>query len=260
MDFLTKKQKVNEGEHPQYYAENSHPAIISQEAYDLAQNEIRKRQGVGAAGRSGECGGYYGSKVWRSTGKYRRAVWQRNDRYKKKGAVKCRTPHLSETVIQRAFITAFNQILEDKSLYIEDYTDILETLTGTAALDKEAAKLTEECTVVYGLIQRSIEENVRMAQDQDDYNERHNGLLQRYDTAKTRLNTIESEIQSRTVRKEKIQQFLSTFAKRDGLLDEFDEELWCATVESVTVRSEKDVAVLFRDGTKISVNLQEEII
>lgn len=29
VDFLTKKQKVNEGEVTQYYVENSHPAIIS---------------------------------------------------------------------------------------------------------------------------------------------------------------------------------------------------------------------------------------
>ena len=28
-DFLTKKIKVNEGEVPQYYVENRHPAIVS---------------------------------------------------------------------------------------------------------------------------------------------------------------------------------------------------------------------------------------
>ena len=31
-DFLTKKQKKNEGEVPQYYVENSHPAIIEPRA------------------------------------------------------------------------------------------------------------------------------------------------------------------------------------------------------------------------------------
>ena len=29
VDFLTKKKKINEGELPQYYVENSHPAIIT---------------------------------------------------------------------------------------------------------------------------------------------------------------------------------------------------------------------------------------
>jgi site-specific DNA recombinase len=39
IDFLTKKMKVNKGEIPQYYVENSHPAIVSPEAFDLVQHE-----------------------------------------------------------------------------------------------------------------------------------------------------------------------------------------------------------------------------
>ena len=44
MDFLTKKQKVNEGEVPQYYVANSHPAIIDPEIFDLVQYELKKRK------------------------------------------------------------------------------------------------------------------------------------------------------------------------------------------------------------------------
>lgn len=44
VDFLTKKKKINEGEIPQYYVENSHPAIITPEVFDLAQHEIKKRR------------------------------------------------------------------------------------------------------------------------------------------------------------------------------------------------------------------------
>jgi DNA invertase Pin-like site-specific DNA recombinase len=35
VDFLTKKSKLNEGEVPQYYVANSHPAIIEPEIFDL---------------------------------------------------------------------------------------------------------------------------------------------------------------------------------------------------------------------------------
>lgn len=35
VDFLNKKQKVNEGEVPQYYVQNSHPAIIRPEIFDV---------------------------------------------------------------------------------------------------------------------------------------------------------------------------------------------------------------------------------
>lgn len=73
VDFLTKKQKVNEGEVPQYYVENSHPAIISHEVFDMVQQEIKRRKdlptrhsGVGIfASRiiCGDCGAAYGAKV-----------------------------------------------------------------------------------------------------------------------------------------------------------------------------------------------------
>gem|GEM_PF-5756409 len=73
VDFLTKKQKINEGEIPQYYVENSHPAIIPPEIHDLVQVEMRKRKKANRhySGKDcfsshivcGECGGYYGGKV-----------------------------------------------------------------------------------------------------------------------------------------------------------------------------------------------------
>ncbi|MDO9591918.1 MAG: hypothetical protein Q7I98_01850 [Erysipelotrichaceae bacterium] len=44
VDFLTKKQKINEGEVPQYYVENSHPAIVPLETYDLVQYEMKNRK------------------------------------------------------------------------------------------------------------------------------------------------------------------------------------------------------------------------
>lgn len=84
VDFLTKKQKVNEGEVPQYYVENSHPAIITPEVFDIVQHEMNRRKAIGYTSRTscfsskiicGECGGFYGSKVWHSTSKYRRTIW-----------------------------------------------------------------------------------------------------------------------------------------------------------------------------------------
>ena len=40
IDFLTKKQKVNEGEIPQYYVEGSHEAIVDANDWDIVQSEI----------------------------------------------------------------------------------------------------------------------------------------------------------------------------------------------------------------------------
>jgi hypothetical protein len=99
VDFLQKKMKVNEGEVPQYYVENSHPAIIEPEEWERVQLELARRKDSGRrtlcqspfAGKiiCGDCGEIYGAKVWHSNNKYRRTIWQCNNKFK--GDKKCTT-------------------------------------------------------------------------------------------------------------------------------------------------------------------------
>ena len=87
-DFLTKKQKVNEGEVPQYYVENSHPAIIEPRAWAEVQGIMKRRKASGKRHDCsspfsgmvicGDCGSTYGSKVWHSNDPYRKVIWQCN--------------------------------------------------------------------------------------------------------------------------------------------------------------------------------------
>ena len=268
VDFLTKVRKKNEGEIPQYYVENSHPAIIKPEVFDLVQAEIKRHRTTGS-NRSGahcfssmivcgECGGYYGSKVWQSTSKYRKVIWQCNHKYKKRGSVSCRTPHLTEAQLQSTFIDAFNRMLEDREIYLEEYDAIVEMLTNTASLDKEAAKLNEEVVTVYELIKKGIEQNARVAQDQVEYHRHAAKLDEQYTAAKKRLDAIAAEKHEQIVRKEKLNRFLADLRRQDDLLTAFDPALFRATVDYITVHSETDVAVTFRDGSEIHLGIHNE--
>lgn len=259
VDFLTKKTKVNEGEVPQYYVEHSHPAIIEPEVFDLVQAEIKKRKVVGCRQSGlgyfsskivcGECGGFYGPKLWHSTDKYRHTVWQCNN--KVANVTHCSTPPLLEETLRRAFIEAFNRIIENKDQIIEDFDSIIAVLVDTTELDKESARLRDECAVVMGLIHKCVEENANSAIDQEEYQERYNGLAERYEAAKKRLDAIVNEKQARTAKRESISLFLTGLRQRDGLIGTFDEELWCATVDKVTVYSTNDLIFTFKNGTEI---------
>ncbi len=46
-DPIAKKRKKNHGELPQYYVEDSHPAIIDKETFDYVQSEIARRKELG---------------------------------------------------------------------------------------------------------------------------------------------------------------------------------------------------------------------
>ena len=59
----------------------------------------------------------------------------------------------------------------------------------------------------------------------------------------------------RTAKRKKIAQFLDGLKCHGALLTEFDEKLWLATVESVTVYSEREVTVRFKDGNEVTAEV-----
>ena len=122
-DYLLKTFVVNDGSVvPKYYAQNSHPAIVSPEVFDLAQQELAWRRSLNGrySGRScfasrvvcGDCGAFYGSKVWHSTDEYRRTIWRCNNKYA--GETKCATPHVTQEALEKAFVQVIQQMLSQK--------------------------------------------------------------------------------------------------------------------------------------------------
>lgn len=59
-DVLSKSRLKNEGQAPSYYVENSHPAIITQEMFDMVQEEKRRRSELRSTVKTGR--GRYSSK------------------------------------------------------------------------------------------------------------------------------------------------------------------------------------------------------
>src|SRR5699024_7759786 len=149
VDFLTKKQKKNEGEVPQYYVENSHPAIIDPAEWQLVQRELERRKTIGRSysGNSilssrlvcGDCGGYFGSKVWHSTDTSRRTIWRCNSNFT--GEENCQTPHLTEEEIKARFLDAFNALVSDKDRLLDECRTMQAALTDTGSLDSEVAEI-----------------------------------------------------------------------------------------------------------------------
>ena len=264
VDFLTKKQKVNEGEIPQYYVTGSHPAIVSPEVFDLAQYELARRKGLANPYSStgifssriicGECGSTFGSKVWNSNDeRYRHIVWQCNAKYKKRqGCAACRTPHLSEQQIKDAFIGAFNSCIKNRAEIIEACRAAIDGVCDTARLEESIKLMTDECAVVVGLIKKCIEENAKTVVDQTVFQEKYDALVERYETAKSQLETYQDEILKRRLRRERIETYLTTLQKAKNLITEFDEGLWSTMVESLTVYSYARVVFLFRDGSTVT--------
>lgn len=258
VDFLTKKRKVNEGEVPQYYVEHSHEPIITPEEFDKVQTELARRKRISRqySGKSifssrivcGDCGSYFGSKVWNSTSKYRRVIWQCNSKFK--GEHKCETPHLDEETIKARFVTALNAIIESKDNILEDCRLMQATLTDCTGIDTEIESLLEEIDVVTELTKRCIAENSQMAQNQEEYAARYNGFVERYEKAKAQLEQLRATKAAREAQAEAIGAFMFEVQELDTL-SEFDEKLWLTVIDTVTVHADGRMIFKFQGGTEI---------
>ena len=259
IDFLDKKMKVNEGEVPQYYIEQSHQPIIDPEEFDKVQAEFVRRKGLGHrySGNSifaarivcGDCGSFYGPKVWHSNSKYRRTIWQCNEKFA--GERKCRTPHLREEDIKARFLAAFNQLLNGKDALLEDCRIMQDHLTACTALDAELDELLREIAVVTELTQRCIQENARSAQSQEEYAERYNGYVARYDAAKAKLDAFQKEKAQRLAKADAIGGFMFELSEYTEAITEFNEGLWLAVVEKATAYHDGRLVFTFQNGTEI---------
>ncbi len=261
VDFLNKKMKKNEGEVPQYYVEGNHEAIIPPAVFDLVQTELEKRRS-GSSRYSGvsifsnkikcaDCGGWFGSKVWHSTDRYRRVIYRCNRKYADKEK-RCETPHVTEDEVKAAFVSAYNQLVSERAEIIANAEIIRQTLCRTDALEEEKHTLEDEMSVVVEMAQGIIAENARIAQNQDEYQKRYNALMERYDAAKARHDEVVETITAKVAQSERLLNFIKTMQAQKSILTEFDERLWSSMVDFVTVGRKKEITVTFRDGTEIT--------
>lgn len=169
VDFLTKKRAVNDGDVPQYYVENSHPAIIDRDTWEVVQLEIKRRHDFGErygidkvdhandknpfSGRviCGSCGNSFWRKGWY---KYKdesmRYVWQCSEKYRVKGKSGC-NKHIDDEMLYEVFINAYNIAVQNKEMLMNKWTEMIKDkntwtrITAKRFIDlfKEAKEITE---------------------------------------------------------------------------------------------------------------------
>ena len=259
-DFLTKKRVKNIGQLPSYFVENSHPAIIDPAIFEMAQMELARRpkgntkySGISIFSnriKCGDCGAWYGSKVWHSNDAYRRVVYRCNKKY---GENKCQTPHVTEDEIKTSFITAFNRLIDGKKEIIANVNLIRKTICDTTELETEKTRLQEELAVLVKMTQDCVAENARVAQDQEEYRKRYDGLVQKYELTKASCDKVEADIADKQARRERLSGFIRLLKGQENPITDFDSHLWGCLVDYVTVGRGKEMTVVFRDGTEIKI-------
>jgi site-specific DNA recombinase len=255
-DFLSKKRIVNRGEVPKYYVENSHEGIITEDQFELVQQQLqqlkdKKRHystGIFSGKiKCGDCGSFFGSKVWHSNDKYRSIIWQCNNKFA--GESKCKTPHLKEDELKAVCLIAVNKLFSSRGKVISHTKKMILAEFDSTDQETEQRALESEMVVVSELVQKSLRGPVFSSSGKvsSDYDE----LSLRHGTIQKRLGDITSEIADKKQRTTAIKRFCREMKKTDGFITEFSPEQFMILVECMTIYSKDDIRVMFRDGIYI---------
>ena len=101
------------------------------------------------------------------------------------------------------------------------------------------------------MVQQCIYENAHIALDQTEYQKRYDGLTERFEKAKARLDAVTAEIHQMQTQRASIEDFLKAFAAMPDELTEFTLESWHGLVDYGTVYAVDDIRFTFKNGQEV---------
>ena len=259
-NYLEHSVVKNTGQIPQYYVENSHPAIIDRDTWEQVQVELGRRETLGSQYSSSDvfasklicedCGGFYGKKKWHSNSKYSRFIYQCNNKFHKHKD-KCMTPNLQEEDIKLKFIKAYNRAMGDKERIIEDTYEVIELLTNTSKLDDAISELEDEIMITSEIVSRLVNENSKTDIALEDYNKKYEELSNRYDKLINKHTDLINERNEKQGQALIMKAFIKNLSESEDKLDEWNERIWMLLVDGATVHRDSSITFKFHNGNQI---------
>ncbi len=266
VDVLTKKKKKNEGELPQYYVENNHPAIISREMFEMVREELERRKENGQmvfvshfSGRiqCGDCGGYYGRKVWHSNTPYQCYHWRCNKKFDGKHI--CNTPTIKEQSIEECFIKAFNELYTRKDEILENYRLCLDVICDDSVFTKRKEELEILCQNKVEIIKDYLFKCSKSPDDMEQVNKQYDTLIEELETLQNELQECNRNIAMLMAKRSKINSFIHALEHSAHVLTKFDAEVWQVAVNKMVIYHDLTVKFVWRDGSETMTTIERGV-
>lgn len=260
-NFLDHMPVKNNGEQEKIYIEDHHEPIINKEHWQLVQKEIRRREGDSGYSSNnefcckiicGECGGFYGKKIWHSTDKYRKEVYQccRKFRNKNKTTI-CKTPTFTAEEIKNRFVIAYNKFIEDKTAVVDDCKEMMMILDDSKSIEEEINNLTMRANDIVVLVENLVERNSTEPIDQTEFQRRYNELDEEHSFIIKRIEELSSEIESKKAQAICLESFIKDLDNMPGVINEFDDNLWSMLIDKAIVNKDGTIKFIFMNGREI---------
>ena len=255
VDFLTKKCVSNNGIVPQYYVENSHPAIIPRDLYMQVQEEILRRVNIHSGTERkkrvyssryalssivvcGHCGDIFRRIKWNNRG-CKSTVWRCVSRVEKDGQ-DCPARTVKEETLQEVVVKAVNEMVGEQDTFLPLLQTNIESALGwsrgeaIAAIDEKLVELQKEL--------------LQQANAKKDYEP----IADEIDRLREEKQNIMMDDAQREGTRQRVQEMMEYLKEQPVKISEYDEQLVRRLIEKIVVFDEKFV-VEFKAGISFDI-------
>lgn len=271
VDCISKTRKKNEGEAPMYIVENSHPAIISREMFNRAQEELSKRKArspqsqktaITASGKyskyaltdvliCAECGSRYKRVTWTSLGQ-KRIVWRCVNRLDN-GKKYCQhSPTLSESALQEAIVRALNKFNdEDTSTYLTLMKATIGEAIGANGGSDEIDLLERRIDALNSRMLKMVNDSVEKGTDMEENEDVFKAISEQIAQLNRRIEAIRKNESSDEERQERLRLIQDTIDQREAHRDTYNDAIVRQMIECVKVHEGGKLTVIFGGAHEI---------
>lgn len=271
VDCISKTRKKNEGEAPMYIVENSHPAIISREIFNRAQEELSKRKArspqsqktaITASGKyskyaltdvliCAECGSRYKRVTWTSLGQ-KRIVWRCVNRLDNGKKYCLHSPTLSESALQEAIVRALNKFNdEDTSTYLTLMKATIGEAIGANGGSDEIDLLERRIDALNSRMLKMVNDSVEKGTDMEENEDVFKAISEQIAQLNHRIEAIRKNEGSDEERQERLRLIQDTIDQREAHRDTYNDAIVRQMVECVKVHEGGKLTVIFGGAHEI---------
>ena len=275
VDCISKTRKANQGEAPMYIVENNHPAIISREVFNRAQEELIRRQALRAKSdktsitatgkyskyaltevlQCAECGSRYRRVTWTAHGR-KKIVWRCISRLDY-GTKHCKDSiTVEEEALHGAVVRALNRFhTEDESTYLTLMKATIGEAIGINGGSEEIDLLTRRIDTLNKRMLDLVNETVAAGKDVESSEDEFKGISDQIEQLNRRIAAIQESIHKDGSRQARLEEIQSIIAKRSANETQYDDSIVRQMIECIKVHNDGKLTIIFGGGYEIEETL-----
>ena len=275
VDCISKTRKANQGEAPMYIVENNHPAIISREVFNRAQEELIRRQALRAKSdktsitatgkyskyaltevlQCAECGSRYRRVTWTAHGR-KKIVWRCISRLDY-GTKHCKDSiTVEEEALHGAVVRALNRFhTEDESTYLALMKATIGEAIGINGGSEEIDLLTRRIDALNKRMLELVNETVAAGKDVESSEDEFKGISDQIEQLNRRIAAIQESIPKDGSRQARLEEIQRIIANRNANETQYDDSIVRQMIECIKVHRDGRLTVIFGGGYEIEETL-----